>query len=226
MALHLAFYLASWGMYRGSSYLLQRDYKAHKTAVGHILNSQYKLLWNYSPSEETKEAAARLLFDANNGIYHKIKYSYKNFDSNEDLPSETLVTKILLGTFGCVTAFDSYFKEGISRFNQSTNNRQNYGLTQKIEQNEGTNFKNLVSFYLARENEFKLESDFIYPPMKLVDMYFWQIGYEMDIASVLGGANNDEKKRKALRKAERSRLCDYNCDFSTAKNQIEAKNDF
>ena len=27
LSLHLAFYLASWGMYRGSSFLLQQDYK-------------------------------------------------------------------------------------------------------------------------------------------------------------------------------------------------------
>ena len=29
LSLHLAFYLASWGMYRGSSFLLQKDYKIH-----------------------------------------------------------------------------------------------------------------------------------------------------------------------------------------------------
>lgn len=29
LSLQLAFYLASWGMYRGSSFLLQKDYKVH-----------------------------------------------------------------------------------------------------------------------------------------------------------------------------------------------------
>lgn len=33
LALHLAFYLASWGMYRGSSFLLQKDYKVHIPVV-------------------------------------------------------------------------------------------------------------------------------------------------------------------------------------------------
>ena len=33
LCLHLSFYLASWGMYRGSSFLLQRDYLVHKHAV-------------------------------------------------------------------------------------------------------------------------------------------------------------------------------------------------
>ena len=28
--LHLAFYLASWGMYRGSSFLLQKDYTVYE----------------------------------------------------------------------------------------------------------------------------------------------------------------------------------------------------
>lgn len=32
LSLQLAFYLASWGMYRGSSFLLQKDYKVHNEA--------------------------------------------------------------------------------------------------------------------------------------------------------------------------------------------------
>lgn len=33
LSLHLAFYLASWGMLRGSSFLLQKDYTVHKDTV-------------------------------------------------------------------------------------------------------------------------------------------------------------------------------------------------
>ena len=33
LSLQLAFYLASWGMYRGSSFLLQKDYKVHIPVV-------------------------------------------------------------------------------------------------------------------------------------------------------------------------------------------------
>jgi hypothetical protein len=32
-SLHLAFYLASWGMYRGSSFLLDKDYLVHLKAM-------------------------------------------------------------------------------------------------------------------------------------------------------------------------------------------------
>ncbi len=41
LALHLAFYLASWGMYRGSSFLLQKDYKVHIPIVKIIMEKQY-----------------------------------------------------------------------------------------------------------------------------------------------------------------------------------------
>ena len=38
LALHLGFYLASWGMYRGSTGLLQKDYQIHIEAVSIIKN--------------------------------------------------------------------------------------------------------------------------------------------------------------------------------------------
>jgi len=37
LSLHHAFYLASWGMYRGSSFLLQKDYKVLTPIVEEIL---------------------------------------------------------------------------------------------------------------------------------------------------------------------------------------------
>lgn len=55
LALNLAFYLASWGMYRGSSFLLQRDYKTHIGAVKEIMKDKYKDLWNYDPSDKNNE---------------------------------------------------------------------------------------------------------------------------------------------------------------------------
>ncbi len=44
LALHLGFYLASWGMYRGSSFLLQKDYKVHVPIVKIIINNENDFL--------------------------------------------------------------------------------------------------------------------------------------------------------------------------------------
>ncbi len=40
LSLQLAFYLASWGMYRGSSFLLQKDYKLHIPVVEELLKEK------------------------------------------------------------------------------------------------------------------------------------------------------------------------------------------
>jgi len=39
--LQMAFYLASWGMYRGSSFLLWKDYLIHKEVVEHLLKNKH-----------------------------------------------------------------------------------------------------------------------------------------------------------------------------------------
>ena len=44
LSLQLAFYLASWGMYRGSSFLLQKDYRIHTPVVEEILEDKYDVL--------------------------------------------------------------------------------------------------------------------------------------------------------------------------------------
>lgn len=44
LSLQLAFYLASWGMYRGSSFLLQKDYKVHIPVVEELLSEKYDVL--------------------------------------------------------------------------------------------------------------------------------------------------------------------------------------
>jgi hypothetical protein len=44
-ALQLAFYLASWGMYRGSSFLLRHAYTVHRGVVDLIAQPQFNLLW-------------------------------------------------------------------------------------------------------------------------------------------------------------------------------------
>ena len=44
LSLQLAFYLASWGMYRGSSFLLQKDYRVHISVVKELLSEKYDAL--------------------------------------------------------------------------------------------------------------------------------------------------------------------------------------
>ena len=154
LTLQLAFYLASWGMYRGSSELLQKDYLIHEPVV-EIVRSNGEL---------RKENVTYEDIESINEIIEKIKKEYKVANV-----SRTLVSKILLGTLGCIPALDRFFCDG----------------WKICEETKGfsINLQNIISFADKHKIEIKeckncIKSDVIYPPMKIVDMYFWQIGYD------------------------------------------------
>ena len=63
LSLQLAFYLASWGMYRGSSFLLQKDYRIHIPVVRELLQPKYDPLAGIECDEYRKTGMQRLLID-------------------------------------------------------------------------------------------------------------------------------------------------------------------
>ena len=91
--------------------------------------------------------------------------------------SPVLITKILMGTLGCVPAYDRIFQDGVATYKVTT---QEYSLE---------SVRKLAKFYEA--NNDRLEEarrgmrteDLIYPQMKVLDMGFWQIGFEKDAGS-------------------------------------------
>ncbi len=183
LALNLAFYLASWGMYRGSSFLLQQDYKIHIEAVKKILKPEYNVLLGISCVElasklSTLKELKKELEEHYKSVRSKVISNSKNKTEQEckesaNEISSTLVTKILMGTLGCVPAYDRYFIEAVKRYNITT------GVF-----NENS-IKNLIEFYENNKQQFsdmkenyKIK-DIPYPEMKLLDMAFWQLGFEL-----------------------------------------------
>ncbi len=113
LCLQLAFYLASWGMYRGSSFILQKNYKVHTKVVNEILSKKYERLWAVSARELLQDDVLDLLFKVSQNI--RTIYATPNCSKEGETnhATDTLITKILLGTFGCVPAYDQYFSKGI-----------------------------------------------------------------------------------------------------------------
>lgn len=100
LSLQLAFYLASWGMYRGSSFLLQKDYKVHIPVVKELLSEKYDALVGIECTDFRKESNQKLLKDINSFLgqyYDKIRREVKEQELKSQL-SFTLITKILMGT--------------------------------------------------------------------------------------------------------------------------------
>src|SRR5947199_7082198 len=52
-ALQLGFYLASWGMYRGSSFLLQHAYTAHLGVIDQLVSQPFSALWKIDFGSES-----------------------------------------------------------------------------------------------------------------------------------------------------------------------------
>lgn len=97
----LGFYLASWGMYRGSSSILQRSVKYLQPTIKYIA-SQNKSLWEIDVDSYNDKNMSKII-----DSYHGIKEVL--IQKKKKTPSLTLVTKILLGVFGFVPAFDNLF---------------------------------------------------------------------------------------------------------------------
>lgn len=176
LSLQLAFYLASWGMYRGSSFLLQKDYKVHIPVVKEILKEEYDCLFGIECiklREKEIQVSLRKLEKYMESRYDIIRKSVKESDVKNKL-STTLITKILMGTLDCVPAYDRYFIDGVKDQKVTTGN---YNINSLLK---------LADFY--EENLVRLEKtrkklkvyDLPYPQMKLLDMGFWQVGFEKD----------------------------------------------
>ena len=176
LSLHLAFYLASWGMYRGSSFLLQKDYKVLVPIVEKILKPEYDCLFGLACVGLREDEVQDRLEELN-------KYIAAHFEPIRDevagrkvasSVSPVLITKILMGTLGCVPAYDRFFEEGAK-----------YLGLEKKSYNEDSLLE-LADFY--EEHNDRLEEarrgmrvgDLTYPQMKLLDMGFWQVGYDQE----------------------------------------------
>ena len=202
--LELGYYLASWGMYRGSSFILQYDCSIFEKIIPIILDKAYDDLWDLPfekiNSKEKLESIKGSLVEIRNKINDKLKAyrDYYNQKKNE-LPddekndeqdkniSQTLVTKILLGTLCCIPAYDTYFCNAI-RGQESTKGKFNdFYDDEKI-----VNLLNLISKNPIFE---KLRKEYHpkYPLMKIVDMAYFTIGYDQALAEK---SNKKEKIKK------------------------------
>lgn len=181
-ALHLGFFLASWGMLRGSSFLLQKDYKFYISIVKTLVNSKYDKLWDFDFSKESRNRNVVRLFKLKKELNEKIKENNRADGDNKDHQTDLIITKIIMATMGCVPSYDRYFKDGLKKWIKE--NRIVENKKRKFDNfNEGS-FKNLLDLTeknkelkkVYKEKCFIRGSHFKHPPMKLLDLYFWLNG--------------------------------------------------
>ena len=169
LALHLAFYLASWGMYRGSCGILWKDYTIHMDAVN-IIRKFHSLRKEWITMDDVSQIMK--LYKALKDYYSKIAY-YKPENKTSPLnlaATDTLITKIMLGTIGCVPALDDLFKRAFHCQGKQFDEELLKRIIDCSQSNKDTIQQ--CQRYISE----KLHC--FYPSMKVVDMYFWQEGFD------------------------------------------------
>lgn len=106
--LHLGYYLASWGMLRGSTVLHTKSYRFFETVVG-VIAAEPTSSWEIDVDDYSDEGVTALI-DTRDHLAEAL--TARSVDGVIRRPTNTLLTKVMLGVFGSVPAFDTFFLRG------------------------------------------------------------------------------------------------------------------
>ncbi len=160
--LQLGFYLASWGMMRGSSFLLEKSLR-HLQNVITTISRMNPRLWEIDMDNYNNENIELLLECRDRLIDSLGKNNAKTWD--------TLITKIMLGVFANIPAFDQYFKKSLKIY--SFNKTALIKIKRFYEENRETfdSYKFHTFDFMTGQ-----ETSILYTKAKLIDMCGFMAG--------------------------------------------------
>ena len=95
----------------------------NEKAVQVLLDDKYKDMWSidwWKFNSNNKYKVLELMFgnDNDKGLIKELELCYCDNESSliydsDSIATDTLITKILLGTMGCIPAYDKFLKDGI-----------------------------------------------------------------------------------------------------------------
>ena len=179
--MHLWSYLASWGMLRGSSALLKCSPSVLKDLINYLDNIEDSIIWTVDVDTYTSESN-KVIIEVYKDIAGKLKKSIAKIlgkEIDKVNVSVTLVTKIMLGVFGCVPAIDQYFYQTF---------HEKYAGFGKLGYRE---LDNLMDFYRKHKSaidRFQIpvvdfagnNTNLLYKKAKLIDMYGFLYGLKKE----------------------------------------------
>lgn len=166
-ALHVGFYLANWGMFRGRSELLRNsNLDLMKELVMRLFQGRGPELFDLSAKDFIPGAPN---LEHNQALLDEVVQIFHDMPGNVSW-TDTLISKILLGVWGEFPALDRYYKLGIRSF------YPHRGLTEV----SGRSLTSLME--LVKTEKFDLPTietknlRLAYPKGRLLDMAFFQAG--------------------------------------------------
>ncbi len=169
LALHLIGYLASWGMYRGSSFLLKdHSYLLHKNLIPILMQKKYIPLFNIEDIKSARQYLS-LIVD----VYCEIESYYANIRGKGKAISDTLVTKVMLGVYGCIPAYDTNVRNALKRCHIKHEGTIENNIRDLIDALE--NAQEFYKAIKAEQTRLKKKGK-SYTLMKTIDTVLWAIG--------------------------------------------------
>ena len=180
-------YLASWGMLRGSSGLLSHNYSVltpvvrviynTPSAFWHIdadnyLNVSYDGLHTNAQLVVAKYEEIESVFNRHNAPGNSVRIS----------PTITLVTKIMLGVFGNVPAFDTNFSAALANAYRDLPRRFNEKLLRLVADFYSSHWSAFDAFQIPVRTFAEDNVDGLYyPKEKLLDQWGFSQGGDDDV---------------------------------------------
>lgn len=176
--LQLGYYLASWGMLRGSSYLFRKTNSRHYKAAIEIIEARNPALRDIDADDYADPADRQVLLDTYSDLYYALL--------PEGGTGKTLVTKVMMGVWGNVPSFDTYFLKSFRSLAGSPAESASFRYP------NDRSLALLDEFYAAHDDEIDgltrrftttdfatgLPTDQHLTRMKIIDMFGFQSGYD------------------------------------------------
>lgn len=174
MSLHLFAYLAGFGMFR-NQLLLNKSFLFHEEVIEMLWSDNYYDLSYFNPfkDDHTDKINKILSLSEKLSSYYTQKgyfADYKETETKIERVTDTLITKVMMGTLGCVPAYDGFVKRGLRSLGLSQTFNKD-GLLKLFE----WVCKNEEKILEARK---KIGHEELYTPMRVVDLILWKKGYD------------------------------------------------
>lgn len=194
LALNLFMFLASWGMLRGSTFMLRKNYLFLLEIVDLVRKPKYDYLVDIDVFSSTFNRVNYIddVLELKNEIirilggkpYFVLKKENGVLEVKEKLtskPSDTLVGKILLVTLGCLPAYDEYVKRGCRKENivpPRISERGLNALLNYINDNSADIIAAVGNANAVVQSVYGASATY-YSQMKIMDMALWAYGATM-----------------------------------------------
>lgn len=169
----LGFYLASWGMLRGSSFLLQKSIGHYKVLIEFIAEQPDSDWWIDLPNYN-EDGNVKRIIELYNGVRSSLIPSKETGQGTQYYSHKVLVSKVMLGVWGMIPAFDRYFCETFKRYQIVNVDEKSLNQLSLFYSANKAAIEKLASQYKTIDFVTGKDTNLPYSRAKIIDMYGFQ----------------------------------------------------